>query len=313
MLFSPVPAPKVLRSVPLTHFGRAEPFSRVLTDGSRIYFAERMGGTWGLAFVPEHGGEPGLISTSVDRVILYDVDRTRSRLLIGEQRPVSLGQDPLWVVPTSGGSARRVGNIGAGDAAWSPDGQRIVFCQEGELFTVADDGSQPRKLFSVQGVIEHLRWSPDGKRLSFSVRGRDTLVALWEIGADGSNPHPIDFGWKSPNVKWGAGECCGDWSPDGRYFVFRSLRDNLTSLWAIRLKVGRFHRGPNTPVQLYTSPDFLGQPRFSADLNFSIRRWFSFSVNSTSPTMMRGENRWRSWAMPSAESYWSKLILVVEG
>lgn len=39
------PPPKVLRVRQITHSGRVEPYGRVLTDGSRIYFTERMGGT----------------------------------------------------------------------------------------------------------------------------------------------------------------------------------------------------------------------------------------------------------------------------
>jgi Tol biopolymer transport system component/DNA-binding winged helix-turn-helix (wHTH) protein len=264
--FAPQPVPRVLRAAQLTHFGRAEPDGPVLTDGSRLYFTERIGGTWSLAQVAEQGAEPTQISTSVEGIALLDIDRTRSKLLVAAQRPKDNSFNPLWVVPTNGGSARRVGDAFGAHAAWSPDGQTIAYSLQGELFALRDDGEQPRKLFSATGFIEYLRWSPNGRRLSFTVRNIPTGdLALWEIGADGRDPHPLDLGWKARPGRWGDGECCGDWTPDGKYFVFRSAHDGVSSIWAFRQDGGWFHRGRGTPAQLYTSPDRIGEPRFSAD------------------------------------------------
>jgi Tol biopolymer transport system component/DNA-binding winged helix-turn-helix (wHTH) protein len=264
--FAPRPMPKVLHAAQLTRFGRAEPDGPVLTDGSRLYFTERIGGTWSLAQVAEQGGEPAQISTSVDGIALLDIDRTRSRLLVEAQRPSDGSLNPLWVVPTTGGSGRRVGDARGTQAAWSPDGQNIAYSLQEELFTIRDDGQQLRKLFSASGSIEYLRWSPDGRRLSFTVRSMSRgELALWEIGSDGRNPHPLELGWKARPGGWGDGECCGDWTPDGKYFVFRSEHDGVRSFWAFRENGGGINNGRGTLAQLYTSPDRIGEPRFSAD------------------------------------------------
>lgn len=263
---APEPMPKVLRSVQLTQFGRAEPFGPVLTDGSRLYFTERIGGARGLAEVGEQGGEPALISTSLTGIALLDIDRSRSRLLVGTQVPdASSSFSPLWVVPTSGGSGRRLGDTTGADAAWSPDGQTIAYDKESDLFMVRDDAQQARKVFSAPGVIEYPRWSPDGRRLSFTVRDITAARSLWEIASDGSNPHPLNLGWKARHSRYDDGESCGDWTPDGRFFVFRSQHDAVHSLWAIREDTGWFHKGRGVPVQLYSSPRNIGQPRFSID------------------------------------------------
>jgi DNA-binding winged helix-turn-helix (wHTH) protein/Tol biopolymer transport system component len=266
-LLAPQPMPKVLRSVQLTHFGRVEPDSPVLTDGSRLYFTERIGGSWSLAQVAEQGGEPTLVSTSVAAIALLDIDHSRSRLLVGAQKgPTADSFNPLWEVPTGGGSGRRLGDALGEYAAWSPDGQSIAYSQEGALFVARDDGQEPRKLFSAAQLIEYLRWSPDGKSLSFTLRSAATGArSLWEITADGHDPHPANWGWKPRPGHWGEGECCGDWSPDGKYFVFRSVHDGVASLWAVRERRDWIHKGGGLPVQLYTSPDHIGQPRFSAD------------------------------------------------
>jgi len=123
-------------------------------------------------------------------------------------------------MPATGGSPRCAGDVLAGDAAWSPDG-RLAFCRDGDLYVASEDGQQPRKLFSLKGRILYPRWSPDAKRLNFTVRDVDTGVFyLWEIGQDGSNPHALALGWKSPAYRWNEGECCGDWSPDGATLFF---------------------------------------------------------------------------------------------
>ena len=262
----PLPLPHVVRTLQLTHLGRVEPFSRVLADSSRVYFTERMGGTWSLAQVSERGGDPTLLPSSLDRIALYDIDIRRSQLLVATQGANDTAIDPLWVLPATGGSPRRVGDILAGDAAWAPDGHRLVFSRDGDLSLVEEDGHQPKQLFSLKGQIYYPRWSPDSKRLSFTVRDltKGTL-SLWEIDADGSNPHPLALGWKAPAIRWNEGESCGDWSPDGRYFIFRSIREGVHSFWSIREKSSWFHKGAAAPVRLYMSPDWIGEPRFNVD------------------------------------------------
>ena len=265
ILFRPMSMPKVVRSVRITHVGGVEPFSQALNDGSRIFFSERMGGTWGLAQVSQSGGDPVLISTSVRNAGLLDIDRRLSRLLIAQQRPGGDAGDTLWVVPTGGGSGREVGDARADTAAWSPDGQNIAYARVNDLFLVGDDGSQPHKLWSAPGAIEYLRWSPDGQHIGLTVRDVSGVLTLWDVAPDGHNPHPLSFGWKAPISRFGEGECSGDWSPDGKYFVFRSLRDRVYSLWMLKLKTAWYERGRSVPVQLYTSPDRLNEPKFSAD------------------------------------------------
>jgi Tol biopolymer transport system component/DNA-binding winged helix-turn-helix (wHTH) protein len=263
--FAPRPMPRVLRAVQLTRTGRAEPYGSVLTDGSRLFFTERIGGAWSLAQTAEQGGEPTLIPSSVIGITLLDIDHTRSKFLVRAQGPDSDSLDPIWVVATGGGSAQRLGDVRGVAAAWSPDGQSVAYSQEGELFIVRVDGQQTRKLFSAAGTIPYLRWSPDGKRLSLTVMDATGTRSLWEIAPDGSKPHPLDLGWKSRPGKWGEGDCCGEWTPDGKFFVFRSAHDEVESLWAIREDGRWFRRGRGRPVQLYTSPDRIGEPRFSAD------------------------------------------------
>src|SRR5262249_54019265 len=66
-------------------------------------------------------------------------------------------------------------------------------------------------------------------------------------------------------TRWGEGDCCGTWAPDGKYYFFRSVRDNCISLWAIREKGDFLHRVTHRPAQIYTSHVGLLNPVLSAD------------------------------------------------
>jgi len=52
-----------------------------------------------------------------------------------------------------GGSARRLGDLVAqnGAAAWSPDGQQVVYARDGELRIARSDGTPVRKLATLAG------------------------------------------------------------------------------------------------------------------------------------------------------------------
>src|SRR5579871_2360848 len=237
VLYRPTPFPKVVRSVQLTRSGRVEPFSRVLSDGSRVFFSERMGGIWNLAQIPESGGQSAQVATSIDNIVLYGIDRRRGRLLVASRRSND-SSDPLWVVSTAGGAARRIGDVLVSDAIWSPDAQQIVYAVGAGLYVVGDDGLQPQKLFVAPGLIDYLHWSPDGQHVSFTVMDPSGVTSLWKVGPDGRNPHSVSFGWKPPVTRWGEGECCGQWSPNGEYFIFRSQRDFVYSFWMVRSDKG---------------------------------------------------------------------------
>jgi Tol biopolymer transport system component len=82
---------------------------------------------------------------------------------------------------------------------------------------------------------------------------------LWEIQANGSHPHPLLPEWSNPLQ-----ECCGSWTPDGKYFVFQSDHDGKTQIWAIPEK-GGLSRGRREPTELTTGPLSYSAPTLSVD------------------------------------------------
>jgi Tol biopolymer transport system component len=73
--------------------------------------------------------------------------------------------------------------------------------------------------------------------------------SLWEVAADGSHLHPFLLGWNNPSS-----ECCGNWTPDGRYFIFQSTQNSRTHIWAIQEKAGLLRKSMGEPIQLTAGP-----------------------------------------------------------
>jgi Tol biopolymer transport system component/Ser/Thr protein kinase RdoA (MazF antagonist) len=261
LLTRPVAPPHVLRTVQVTNTNR--PKSGVLTDGSRLYFVE---GLSTLSQVSVTGGEtvsiPTPLQDSLMNVLnLLDISPDGSELLITtSQGSVAVG--PLWTVPVLGGSPRRLGNLEVSVAAWSPDGKRMAYAKENEIFLAKSDASEPRRILTTAGFSSDLRWSPNGAILRFTVNDPQTnFRSLWQASADGSNLHPLLPGWNKPTPN----ECCGKWTADGRYFVFQSIREGTANVWALREDGGLFRSTAHEPVQLTTGPMNIGEPVPSRD------------------------------------------------
>jgi hypothetical protein len=60
-------------------------------------------------------------------------------------------------------------------------------------------------------------------------------------------------------------ECCGSWTSDGRYFVFQSTRNGLSSLWVLPDQNPFWRRVSRDPMQLTTGPINFGSPLPSRD------------------------------------------------
>jgi eukaryotic-like serine/threonine-protein kinase len=260
----PLPPPKVTTYNQITRNGLQKwsgNFASLVTDGSRLYFSEHRGEQRVIAQVSVTGGETVVIPAPLTSAHVKDISPNRSELLVDSGVGVVF-ESPLWVVPVLGGAPHRVGDVMSHAAAWSLDGRQIVFANGPTLYLAKSDGTESRPLVTVAGRPLWLRWSPDGSRLRFTVR--DTalggLNSLWEVAKDGSNLHPLLPGWNKP-----ANECCGNWTADGRYFVFQSTRDGTTNIWAMREQAGFFRRDSLAPVQLTFGPLNYHAPAPSLD------------------------------------------------
>ena len=253
-----VAPPRVIRTTQLTNTNR--PKSGVVTDGSRLYFVD---GQAGLSQTSVNGGETIPVPTSLEDTgfsNLFDIE-TDGPILLMNTAHGTLLDGPLWTVPVLGGTPRRLGSVEGHTGAWSPDKKRILYCKGNDIYMANSDGGDDHLLLSLVGTPRDLRWSPDGSILRFTVNDPNTNNrSIWQASADGKNLHPLLPGWNSsPN------ECCGNWTLDGRYFLFQSTRDGVANLWAIREHTGLFSSSHPEPTQLTTGPMNVGDPVASRD------------------------------------------------
>jgi hypothetical protein len=64
---------------------------------------------------------------------------------------------------------------------------------------------------------------------------------------------------------WKGIYCCGNWTPDGGYYVFQSTSNSRTDIWAFRERTGLFRKGNGQPVQLTAGPLEFRSPVSSVD------------------------------------------------
>jgi Tol biopolymer transport system component len=245
--FFPISPPKVTGTAQITHDG--VPMGNMLTDGTRIYVTQLRPGGLVLAQVSATGGETSAIPSPVKDMGINDISADHSKLLVNSFEPTGSRETPLWTLPLPSGSPRRLGDILASAAGWSPDGKRMVFIKQSNLYLATADGISPHLLASIRGGGFAAAFSPDGSRIRFSVLEESNTTSLWEVRADGSNLHQLLSGWHTP-----PSECCGRWTPDGRYYVFESAVGQGNNIFALPDSTTIFRKASTTPTQLTTGP-----------------------------------------------------------
>ena len=225
---SPASPPKVVASIQITNDG--SPKRSLVTDGVRLYFSEYAGGHSVLMQGSTSGGDTAVLPNPLPSADIYDILPSRSELLIRTGEEGVEPESALWVLPIPGGSPRRVGDILAHSATWTPDGRHIIYGNGSTLYVCNVDGTESRKLVTVAGVPFGLRVSPDGSLLRFSVDDPvQHTSSLWQVAVDGQGLHPLLPEWNKPPR-----ESAPTWTPDGKYFFFQSARTNGQDIWTIR-------------------------------------------------------------------------------
>ncbi len=107
---------------------------------------------------------------------------------------------------------------------------RIVFTYGGDLWMVAATGGTATRLTAHPGVEVFAKFSPDGKSIAFTGQ-YDGDEQVYVIPSGGGEPKQLTFyparGPLAP--RWGYDNQVYGWSNDGKYVIFRSLRDGWAS------------------------------------------------------------------------------------
>ena len=264
----PRPEPRVQEVQQLTHSGQVDPWGKLVTDGSRIYFVVRDVTGWNLMQTSVEGGSIQRTPTPFDNTRIFDLSPDHSQFLIGQL--THRGEETaLWLWPVQGGAPRRLGDVTAQEAVWSPTGNQIAFVQGESIQTTDPEGGHIREVARFHPAPHALVWSPDGKRLRFTqtdlIEGTDSM---WEMGADRSSLRQV-----LPEGQRGPHEGSGTWLAGGRYFAFSSgvdLRASLAvdthaSLWVMEENRGLFRSRSGDPVQLTRGPIAFDHPTAIGD------------------------------------------------
>jgi len=255
VLSRPLPPPSVSGYVPVTHDGL--PKYLVGTDGARLFLGELASEGRVLAQVSATGGEVARVAVPFLTMDAMDVSPDGATLLVADEVGQTSFHGALWSVPILGGSPRKLGDIDAQCAAFSPDGKTIVYARGNDLFLAKSDGSDPRKLISLPDSAFDIAWSPSGSMIRVRIGGRaNGQGAIWELASDGTNLHLLFPGWHTPPT-----ECCGRFTTDGNYYVFRSEGN----IWARAEKRGWFGKTDSPPIQLTSGPMTFDAPMPSKD------------------------------------------------
>ena len=201
----------------------------LVTDGPRIYTSTYSYGKAGLSSIDlsEARLQAVGIPDEISPVAITDLSRDGSKLLLRSQQSRE-SEQPLWVVPTSGSSAQRVGEILAHDAAWMPDGRSILYAEGDELGIAQLDTGTTSLLVKLPGRAFWPRWSPDASLLRFTLVDPITHASsLWEWEASSHRLRQLEL----PQLA-GFTLCCGSWTADGKAYLFEASSARGSDIWA---------------------------------------------------------------------------------
>lgn len=190
-----------------------------LSDGSSLLF--NRGGR--MERVAATGGQPESIDTqSATHCDSHHAISPNGQSLAFGDDSQQHGKTAIYVVPTAGGTPRRVTRrVPSWGPTWSPDGKTLAFTAERNgqvaIYSVPAAGGEETRLTAGEGRSEAPEYSPNGEYIYFN-SSRSGSRQIWRMRPDGSEQQPVtDDNYNNiyPHV-----------SPDGTRMVFLSYDKN---------------------------------------------------------------------------------------
>jgi TolB protein len=218
--------------IQMTDMQASNYYPRFTPDGDALLFASNRNGAFDLYLLVFNQRDILQITNRIGNVISPDFSPD-GRYIVFANR---VGNNPtaIWMVNTDGLNPRLI-FTGTGDivaTAWSPDGEKIAYAmsvgvpQEYEVFVMDANGRNHQRISQgLRGIGGSIDWSPDGGYL---------LIHAGPFG--NKDIFRLDvFTGEYDQLTNGGNNAGASYSPDGRYIVFNSLRnDDQADLYIMR-------------------------------------------------------------------------------
>jgi TolB protein len=139
----------------------------------------------------------------------------------------------------------------AGGPEWSPDGTRIAFTRDYDIWVMNGDGSGQVNLTNTPASVEFdAAWSPDGSKIAFAAG----VVEIYVMNSDGSGRTQLTHGESD--------EMFGPvWSPDGTEIAFYGADPRGAAIYQVFV----MNADGGDVTQITTEPGASYEPDWSAD------------------------------------------------
>jgi eukaryotic-like serine/threonine-protein kinase len=195
----------------------------IVTDGTRVYFESGQKAVQ----MSVKGGAIAPLRAEIGTMKIVDISPDGSEfLLMNQDLDDETGRGTMWTMPVLEGTPKRLGNASARSAAYSPDGKSIVYGEQNSVYVSDADGNNWKEIWNAhREAAGWVHFSPDSKRIRVTVANaaNGSSYQIWEVNADGSNPHTVAEG---PGGRWD-----GQWTPDGKHFVFMGDQDGGSDIY----------------------------------------------------------------------------------
>lgn len=218
--------------IQITDMQASNYYPRFTRDGESLLFVSNRNGAFDLYLLDFAKRDILQITNRIGNAISPDYSPD-GRYIVFANR---VGDNPtaIWMVNADGLNPRLV-FTGAGDivaVAWSPNGEKIAYAmsvgvpQEYEIFIMDADGRNHRRLSQgLRGIGGSLDWAPDGSHV---------LIHAGPFGDKNIFKLDANTG-EFAQLTRGGNNAGASYSPDGRYIVFNSLRnDDQADLYIMR-------------------------------------------------------------------------------
>ncbi|MBI5353683.1 MAG: serine/threonine-protein kinase [Chloroflexi bacterium] len=201
-------------------------------DGSSLLFSSNRNGAFDLYLLSFDKKELFQLTDHVGNVISPDYSPDGRKIVFANR--VGDETTSIWIVNSDGLNPHFLykGTNTIVGVAWSPDGERIAYAmsvgipQEYEIFIMNSDGKNHVRISQgLMGIGGSIDWSPDSKYLLIHA-GPYEDKDIFRVDATTGDFTQLTYGGNNAGAVY---------SPDGRYILFNSLRnDDQADLYIMR-------------------------------------------------------------------------------